>query len=168
MVIFRWIITKMNRLYPDGKVTCNDALTHWGRVTHICVSILTNIGSYNGLSTLSPGRRKAITWTNVGILLIRPLGTNFNEMLIEMLTFSFMKMRLKVSSAKWCPFCPGLNVLITVFSPRSVLLMKQHATTYYPQPIGNDNETLCYMSGVHEHSRITRNKIIWEAATIAL
>ena len=51
--------------------------THWGRVTHICVRKLTIIGSDNGLS---PGRRKAIIWTNAGILLIRSLGTNFNEM----------------------------------------------------------------------------------------
>ena len=61
-----------------------------------------------------PGRRQAIIWTNAGILLIRPLGTNFNEMLIEILTFSFMKMRLKVSSAKLRPFCLGLNVLMHV------------------------------------------------------
>ena len=74
-----------------------NGLTHWGRVTHICVSKLTIIGLDNGLS---PGRRQAIIWTNGGILLTRPLGTNFNEMLIEILTFSFMKMRLKVSSAK--------------------------------------------------------------------
>ena len=32
-------------------------------------------------------------------------------MLVEILTFSFMKMRLKVSSAKWHPFCLGLNEL---------------------------------------------------------
>ena len=32
-------------------------LTHWGRVTHICVSKLTIIGSDNGLS---PGGRQAI------------------------------------------------------------------------------------------------------------
>ena len=83
------------------------SITHWGRVTHICVSKLTIIGSDNGLS---PGRRQAIIWTNAGILLIRPLGTHFNDMLIEILTFSFMKMRLKVSSAKWRPFCLGLNV----------------------------------------------------------
>ena len=51
-------------------------LTHWGRVTHICVSKLTIIGSDNGLS---PGRRQAIIWTNAGILLIGPLGTNFSE-----------------------------------------------------------------------------------------
>ena len=63
-------------------------LTHWGRVTHLCVSKLTIIGSDNGLS---PGRRQAIIWTNAGILLIRLLGINFNVMLIEILTFSFMK-----------------------------------------------------------------------------
>ena len=83
-------------------------LTHWGRVTHICVSKLTIIGSDNGLS---PDRRQAIIWTNAGLLLIGPLGTNVSEILIEILTFSFKKMRLKVSSAKRRPFCLGLNVL---------------------------------------------------------
>ena len=47
-------------------------LTHWGRVTHMCVSRLTTIGSYNGLS---PDRRQAIIWNNAGILLVGPLGT---------------------------------------------------------------------------------------------
>ena len=83
-------------------------LTHWGRVTHICVGNLTIIGSGNGLL---PGQRQAIIWTNTGILLIGPLGTNFSEILIEILTFSFKKMHLKVSSAKWWIFCLGLNVL---------------------------------------------------------
>ena len=85
-----------------------DALTHWGRVTHICVGKLTIIGSDNGLS---PGRRQAIIWTNVGILLIGPLGTNFSEMLIKIYTFSFKKMHLKMSSGKRRPFCLDLNVL---------------------------------------------------------
>ena len=83
-------------------------LTHWGRVTHICVGKLTNIGSDNGLS---PGRRQAIVWTNDGLLLFGPLGTNFSEILIEILTFSFKKRRLIVSSAKRRPFCFGLNAL---------------------------------------------------------
>ena len=83
-------------------------LTHLGRVPHICVGKLTIIGSENGLS---PGRRQAINWTNAGLLLIGPLGTNFNDILIKILTFSFKKMRLKVSSAKRRPFCLGLNVL---------------------------------------------------------
>ena len=102
-------------------VTC--FLTHWGRVTHICVSKLTIIGSDNGLS---PGRRQAIIWTSVGIMLIAPLGTNFGEILIEILTFSFKKMRLKVSSVKRRPFCLGLNVL-----KPSVTLWSLHYTFYY-------------------------------------
>ena len=84
-------------------------LTHWGWVTHICVCKLTIIGSDNGLS---PDRRQAIIWTNVGLLLNGLLGTNFSEILIEILTFSFKKMRLKVSSAKRRPFCLSLNVLM--------------------------------------------------------
>ena len=83
-------------------------LTHWGRATHICVGKLTTIGSDNGLS---PGRRQAIIWTNDGILLIWPIGTNFSEMLIGIHIFSFKKMRLKMSSGYRRPFCPGLNVL---------------------------------------------------------
>ena len=85
------------------------ALTHWGQVTHICIGKLTIIGSDNGLS---PGRRRAIIWTDAGILLIWPLGTNFSEILIAIEAFSFKKMHLKISSAKWRPFCLGLNVLI--------------------------------------------------------
>ena len=84
-------------------------LTQWGRVTHICASKLSIIGSDNGLS---PDRRQAIIWTNAGLLLIGPLGTNFSEILIELLVFSFKKMRLKVSSAKRRPFCLDLNVLM--------------------------------------------------------
>ena len=57
------------------------------------------------------GRRQASIWTNAGILLIGPLGINFNEILIEINTFSFKKMHLKMSSAKWRPFRLGLNVL---------------------------------------------------------
>ena len=75
-------------------------LTHWGRVTRICVGKLTIIGSDNGLS---PERHQAIIWTNAGILLIGPLGTNLIEMLNEM--------RLKMSSVKCCSFRLGLNVL---------------------------------------------------------
>ena len=76
-------------------------------MTHIYVGELTIIVSDNGLS---PGRRQAIIWTIAGILLIGPYGTNFIEILIEIRTFSF-QMSLKVSSAKWRPFCLGLNVL---------------------------------------------------------
>ena len=96
------------RYVRDYLTTGIGRLTHWDRVTHICVSELTIIGSDNGMP---PGRRQAIIWTNAEILLIGPLGTKFNELLIEIHTFSFTKMYLKMSSGKWRPFCVGLSVL---------------------------------------------------------
>ena len=53
---------------------------------------LTIIVSANGLS---PDRHQAIVWTNAGILLIEPLGTNLSENLIEIHSCSFKKMHLK-------------------------------------------------------------------------
>ena len=78
-------------------------------MTLICVGQQTIIGSDNGLS---PERRQAIIWTNAGILLIGPLGTNFSAILIEIQTFSLKKIRLKMLSAKRCSFRLGLNVLM--------------------------------------------------------
>ena len=60
------------------------SITHWGWVTHICVSNLTIIASDNGLS---PGRHQAIIWTSAGILLFGTIGTNFNEILSEIHIF---------------------------------------------------------------------------------
>ena len=86
-------IAKYHRYSDDYNIYDNDyddeqaysLLTHWGRVTHICVGKLSIIGSDNGLS---PGRRQAIIWNNAGILLIGPLGTNFSDILIVIHTFS--------------------------------------------------------------------------------
>ena len=86
-------------------------LTHWGRVTHICVGKLTIIGSDNGFS---PGRRQAIIRTNAGISLIRTLGANVSEIFSKINTFSFKKKYLKMSSGKWRPFCLCLNVLNSI------------------------------------------------------
>ena len=96
---------------PSTSTVVDWWLTHWGRVTHICVGKLTTTGSDYGLS---PGRRQTIIWTNAGILLIGPLGTNFSEILIGVQAFSFKKMELKMSSAIWRPFCPGLDELTVV------------------------------------------------------
>ena len=82
--------------------------THSGRVTQISVSKLTINGSDNALS---PGRRQAVIWTTAGILLIGPLRTNFREILIEIYTFKFKKMHLKISSGKWQPFWFVGNVI---------------------------------------------------------
>ena len=107
-------------------------LTYQGRMTHICDSNLTIIESDNGLS---PDRHQAITWTNFGILLTGPLGTNFSEILTENHTFSFKKMHVKISSGKWRPFSPGLVVSPHTLSTRelkqsvlSLLYIMQRAT----------------------------------------
>ena len=83
-------------------------LTHWCRLMDTYINKLTITGSGNALL---PDRHKAFTWTNAEILLIGTLGTNFSDILIAIKTFQFMKMHLKMSSAKWQPFCLGLNVL---------------------------------------------------------
>ena len=85
-------------------------LTHWGRVTYICISKLTIIGSDNGLA---PTRRQAIIWTNVGILLIQNLRKNFHDILSKIDIFSFKKAHLKMS-AKWQQFCLRLNALMVM------------------------------------------------------
>ena len=77
-------------------------------MTHICVTKQTIIGSLNKPSLVQIMARRL---ANAGILLIGPLGTEFNEILIEIHTFSFKDMHLKMSSGKWRPFCLGLNVL---------------------------------------------------------
>ena len=79
------LFPKSYQCKPHKAVLGWDGLTHWGRVMHICVNKLSIIGSDNGLS---PQRRQAIIWTNAGILLIGPLGTNFSENLIKIQTFS--------------------------------------------------------------------------------
>ena len=114
----------------NGETRCISYITHWGRVTHICVGKLTIIGSGNGLS---PGRRQANIWTNAGILLIRPSGTNSNENLIEIHTFSLKKIHLKMPSGKWRPFCFGLNVISGSYSnhKNKTLLVRRYKLTCF-------------------------------------
>ena len=73
-----WKEMMINHLKCIGQGMSNN---HWDRVTLICVTKLTIIGSDNGFA---PGTCEAIIWTNTGILLVGPLGTNFRELLIEM------------------------------------------------------------------------------------
>ena len=69
------------------------------------------IGSDNGLS---PARRQTIIWTNTSKVSIRPEGAYFSEIVLKIQKFSFRKMHLETSSAKWhplCTLCLGPNVL---------------------------------------------------------
>ena len=103
MYVFSSIKRKLQMLKEWRYNSIKDSwtmLTHWGRVTLICVSKLTIIGWH-----------QAIIWTNAGILLTGTLGTNLSEILNDIQTFSLKKRFLKMSSEKWRPFCLGLNVL---------------------------------------------------------
>ena len=95
------------------RVLAHCDLIHWDRATHMCVSdpSLVQIMACRlvGAKPLSEPRQ-AIIWTNVGMLLTRPLGTIFNEIFIEIHTFSFKKIHFKMSSGKWQAFCLGRNV----------------------------------------------------------
>ena len=67
------------------QVTCPILLTHLPLVPHIYASVhWAGIGSDNGLS---PVRHQAITWTNADFWSIGHLGTNFNEIRIEIWNF---------------------------------------------------------------------------------
>ena len=88
------------------------------------------MGLCNGLS---PGWCQAIIWTNAGILLIGPLGTKLNELLIEIHISSFKKINLNMPSAKWRPVCPGFNMLIQVWQwkiSRWFLMTSWHGHTF--------------------------------------
>ena len=52
-----------------------------------------NIDSDN---ILSPIRRQAMIWINVGLLSFGPMGTNFNEIRIKVENISFMKIHFKM------------------------------------------------------------------------
>ena len=82
--------------------------------------------SDNGLSLI---RRQAIIWTNAGILLIVPLGTNFHEILIEIYAFLFKKMHLKMSSAERRLFHIGLSEFM--FRPLFYWRRKPSNITWY-------------------------------------
>ena len=70
-----------------------------------------NIGWDSGLSL---DQRQGIIWTNNGLLSLRALGTNFNEILIENYMFSFKQNALKMSPGNLRPFCLGLDLLMHV------------------------------------------------------
>ena len=66
----KWLWHSVSLLVTHSVHNALIMLTHWGRVTHICVGKQTILGLDNGLS---PGRRQAIIWTNAAILSSGPL-----------------------------------------------------------------------------------------------
>ena len=74
-------------------------LTHWGRVTYICVGKLTIIGSDN---SLSPERHQAIIWTNAGNKLLWNFNRNWNIFIEENTFENVVCEMLFISSQPQC------------------------------------------------------------------
>ena len=79
-----------------------------------CIYASVNRVSISSINGLSPIRRQDITWTNADLLSFETLRTNFSEILIAILIFSFKKMCLKLSSAKVRAFCSGGDELMHI------------------------------------------------------
>ena len=89
-------------------------------MTHICVSKFTIIGSDNGLSSSRP---QIIIWTNSGILLTLPLGTNFSEIVSKIGVFSFRKMHFKIVVYEIASILSRSKCADTFITPNDVALV---------------------------------------------
>ena len=69
------------------------------------------MGSDNGLL---PVGYHAIIWRSASLLFIVSLGTNYSEILIKTLQFSYKKINLKMSSAKWLALLLDHNILMLI------------------------------------------------------
>ena len=78
-------------------------------IQQICVNNLTSVGSDN---VLSPGRRQAIIWNNVGRFSNGPWETNFSEILIINVYIFIQENAFKNAVRKLVCICLGLNVII--------------------------------------------------------
>ena len=112
-------------------------LTHFPLVPHICVR---ELGQYWFRWWLVAYSASSHYWNQCWVIVNWTLSTNFNEIWIEIQHFSFMKMHLKISSAKWRPFCPGSEELMLRMSPllTSLLVPPRHVRTltgFSPWPI---------------------------------
>ena len=77
--------------------------------------------------------RRIRIWTSAGLLSIEPLGTNIIVILIKIQNFSFTKMHLKISSAKWQPFCPGgwVNDIISQLHRMYLTALEKNFIAHY-------------------------------------
>ena len=130
------------------------------------------IGSDN---VLSPGRRQTIIWTNAGILLIGPLGTNVSEILIKIHTFSFKKMYLKMLSGKWQPFCLCLNMvsdgkplpeLMVTQTPYSVTRPQLISIVIHIMQLVSMLTLFCSCDRLQQHLTTNCFKFLWPCAIL--
>ena len=112
-----------------------------------------SIGSDNGLL---PIWHQAITWTNAGLLTIGLLGTNFSEILIRILPFSFKKMHL--SSAKMASILSRGRWVEGLLQPdRKSKVSLCNVALIHKRWALQTNASLCYSSRGRSHmGRILR------------
>ena len=106
-------------------------LTHWGRVTHICINKLTIIGSDNGLWL---GRSQAIIWTDAGVSLIGSLWTNFNEILIEIHPFTLKKVYFENVVWKMASILSRLQCIKVNIWPKAQCPSRHWKNLFYHPP----------------------------------
>ena len=124
-------------------------LTHWGWVVHRCIVNWTIIGSDYGLS---PGWCQAINWTNAGISLMGPLGTNLNEIVIEIHTFSSKNMHWK------CRLQNGGYFVSALIWYQDDIMTCTHLNTLRPRPNGRHfPDDIFKRSFLNENVRISIN-----------
>ena len=101
-------------------------------MTHLCGFNPNTIGSDNGLAASG---RQVIIWTNVGILLIGHLGTNFSEILIEIGTF----------------FIHYNNVIMSAMASQIISLTIIYSTVYSgaDQRKHQSSVSLAFVWGIH-------------------
>ena len=77
----------------------------------------------------------AITWTNADFSSFGHLGRDYGEIRIKIPNCSFMKIYLKMSSAKWRSCCPGRDELIALV---------EGTFRHWPSHIGNNADLRCF------------------------
>ena len=108
-------------------------LIHWGQVMHICVSKLRHHWLRQWLlACLAPNHYFDQCW----LVVISPSRTYLNEILLDIQSFIFKKMHLKMLCAKWQPSCPGLKMLASIRD--RMMWMK----------INEDRQTLCSVNKI--------------------
>ena len=105
-----WLYTALHNVWLDYKIT---HLTHWNRVTHICVS--KHIGHHWFSQWLVACSAPSHYLNKCWGIFNWTLQTNFSKIWIEIQAFSLNRMHFKLPSAKRRSFCFGLKVLNETF-----------------------------------------------------
>ena len=92
---------------------------------------------------------------NAGILLIGLSGTNFSEIGIKIHNFSFMKMRLKMSSGKWRTFCPGGDEFKKTVCSNPCLMLRLAFSVHFIR-LQIDILLICNFPQFYHHCRLYR------------